>query len=158
MNDLNNVARVIWRAGPNINERHTRPSSSVILPLSFDCRFSDWDVIVVVIHVMHEDVVKALPLDVSEFQRAVSQARPITLEPAAGPSAPATRISYESDTEFKFLSAPEGYGLQHIFGITKVGSEDMIKNELFMAGTVKNERSPAMDKKIELLLTAIGGG
>ena len=143
MNDLNNVAQVIWRAGPDINERHTCPSSSVILPLSFDCRFSDWDVIVVVIHVRTEDVVKALPLAVSEFQRTASQGCQITLEPAAGPSAPATRISYESDTEFKFLSAPEDYGLQHIFGITKVGGEDMIKNELFMA------------KKVELLLTAI---
>ena len=152
MKDLNSVGQVIWRASPDINDRYTRPSSSIILPLLPGCHFSDWDNIVFVMRVVTEDAVKTLPLSVPEFQRAASPGRQMTLEPEASyrdaalepdaaPSALATKIGYESDTEFRFLSAPEDYGLQQILGITKVGGADTVKSE----------------KKVELLLTAIGG-
>ena len=131
-------ATILWLAGPHVGDQLTLTSDEISRQLLSGQQFSDWDELVFVMQVTAEDDLTALPTTlplhthVEGFKKAASSGRvwiqsgPVVkhddshrpwLEPEFGPSMLATRISYESDTEFKFRNAPKGYGLLRIIGI-----------------------------------------
>lgn len=137
MKEPTNVAQILWMAGAQSTDQLTLASETITHTLFSGCHFSDWDELVFVMSVKKEDEVKTKHFQtaVEGFEKAAPQGsvwitsgpereyrdshRP-WLEPEFGPSMLATRISYVSDTEFKFLNVAPGYGLLRVLGVREV--------------------------------------
>ena len=152
MKEPTSVAQILWMAGARSTDQLTFASEKITHTLLSGCHFSDWDELVFVMKAEVEDEVKTLPFQtaVEGFEKAAPQGsvwitsgpereyrdshRP-WLEPEFGPSMLATRISYVSDTEFKFLNVAPGYGLLRVLGVRKATEDKDADGQTLRSGT-----------------------